>query len=537
MSLLMQALRRAELAKKAQAGADVPAGAATEPKKPVRVGPELTLELKEPNADERAAAAAQVTAAQEREDGSSAAAPQSASDADHRTHAIDSAPPQAPSPTPPVDYFSVGEPPSRPVFAAAPTASASDIGELARTAASPPPAPDPVPEPVAPIAPPVAARIRESSPQEQALAAAALKEAQARGAAGALFAAKRGVPNRRALVMAAVGVLILAVAAVIFYFLVLRVAPSPLGLPPTGRVAVLVPVPAAEPIAVAPAVTPVPVPLALPVPVPVPVPVVPAPVASPAPPAAPVASARPARPTPARVEPTFGDEPPAVRVLQLPASRQRASAPVPAATVSAPIEVRRTEGARAVSPALAGAYQSFLAGDASAARSQYQRVLQQDPDNRDALLGMAAVAQKRAQADEAGAFYARLLELNPSDAEAVAGMASVQRGDPGQAESRLKGVLAASPDTGSALYALGNLYAQQARWSEAQQAYFRAVGTAPSNPAYAFNLAVSLDKLDQKNLALDYYRRALQLSAQGGGALDAATVSARIRQLEQAGAR
>ena len=358
----------------------------------------------------------------------------------------------------------------------------------------------------------MAARIRESSPQEQALAAAALKEAQARGAAGALFAAKRGVSNRRALIMVAVGVLILAVAAAIFYFLVLRVAPSPLSLLPPGPVAVLVPVPVTAP-------------------------VVPAPVASAAPPAVPVAWALPARPPSARVETAFGDEPPAVRVLQLPASRPRAPEPVPAAAVSAPIEVRRTEGARAVSPVLTGAYQSFLAGDASAARRQYQRVLQQDPDNRDALLGMAAVAQKRGQVDEAGAFYARLLELNPADAEAVAGMASMQRGDPGQAESRLKGVLAASPDTGSALYALGNLYAQQARWSEAQQAYFRAVDTAPSNPAYAFNLAVSLDKLDQKKLALDYYRRALQLFAQGGGVLDAATVSARIRQLEQAGAR
>jgi cytochrome c-type biogenesis protein CcmH/NrfG len=51
------------------------------------------------------------------------------------------------------------------------------------------------------------------------------------------------------------------------------------------------------------------------------------------------------------------------------------------------------------------------------------------------------------------------------------------------------------------LFALGNLYAQQGRWPDAQQAYFRAYGAAPDNPDYAYNLAVGLDRLNQPKLA------------------------------------
>jgi tetratricopeptide (TPR) repeat protein len=204
------------------------------------------------------------------------------------------------------------------------------------------------------------------------------------------------------------------------------------------------------------------------------------------------------------------------------------------AATAEPIEVRRSDAARPVSPLLSGAYQSFVSGDTPAARSQYQRLLQQEPDNRDALLGMAAIALNRGQQAEAGSFYTRLLELDPADPEAAAGMASVQRGDPALAESRLKGVLAASPENGPALFALGNVYAQQARWAEAQQAYFRALGSEPNNAGYAFNLAVSLDKLTQPKLALEYYRRTLQLVGSGGASVNLRAVRERIAQLERA---
>jgi tetratricopeptide (TPR) repeat protein len=49
--------------------------------------------------------------------------------------------------------------------------------------------------------------------------------------------------------------------------------------------------------------------------------------------------------------------------------------------------------------------------------------------------------------------------------------------------------LAAQPDSPTLNFALGNLYAQQGRWNDAQQAYFRAFAGDGDNPDYQFNLA------------------------------------------------
>lgn len=541
MSLLMQALRRAESAKKAQAGAEArpeptlpaaPGAAPASASEPApeasaaapapRAPAELTLEVREPTPDELAAANAHVTAAQEQEDG--ADAPAMSADQARQEQAAQRAAAPEPAPAraadePVVDYFSGGEPPPRPVYVAPAQAQPQAPTEAPRAAPAPAPATPPA-EPVATV------RARPDAAQDQAAAQAALKAAEARNTASALFAAKQGIVNRRPLIIAAVGVLLLATAAGVFY-IQLQGASTPAA---PAQVAVLVPapdpsaVPPADPLEPALDANAAPVPEAD----------LPAPAVAPAVPAASTLPAATAAAVPRF--PQVREEEPAAAPRPAPAAaaRTRTAAAPPA---PAPIEVRRNDGMRPVSGALAGAYQSYLAGDTAAARRQYGQVLQQEPDNRDALLGMAAVALRRGQAEEAGAFYGRLLELNPADPDAVAGMASVQQGDPAAAESRLKGVLAGSPDSGAALYALGNLYAQQARWSEAQQAYFRAVGSAPSNAAYAFNLAVSLDKLEQKTLALDYYRRALKLSGQGGAVLDSSTVSARIRQLEQDSAR
>jgi Tfp pilus assembly protein PilF len=196
------------------------------------------------------------------------------------------------------------------------------------------------------------------------------------------------------------------------------------------------------------------------------------------------------------------------------------------------IQIRQSSRGNQINPALSSAYQFFIAGDATSARQQYQKVLQQEPNNRDALLGLAAIALNQRQAEQAGAFYGKLLELDPGDPDAIAGLTSLQQGDPAQSESRLKKALNQHPQAGALLFALGNLYAQQARWSDAQQTYFRAYASAPANGDYAFNLAVSLDKLNQGKLAKEYYQRALATGQSGPVNFSREAVQKRIRELE-----
>ncbi|PHV05514.1 hypothetical protein CSQ96_20365 [Janthinobacterium sp. BJB412] len=205
-----------------------------------------------------------------------------------------------------------------------------------------------------------------------------------------------------------------------------------------------------------------------------------------------------------------------------------------AAADSGEIRVVRNNAAPQLDPALQGGYQAYNGGDLRGARAQYEQVLRQDPNNRDALLGLAALALRQQQEQQAAAAYTRLLELDPNDADATAGLVGMSQGDPAQNELRLKKLLQNAPESGPALFALGNLYARQGRWPEAQPLFFRAYGAVPANADYAFNLAVALDRLNQPKLALSHYQKALALAQNNPGGFDPAAVHKRLQELAAA---
>lgn len=202
---------------------------------------------------------------------------------------------------------------------------------------------------------------------------------------------------------------------------------------------------------------------------------------------------------------------------------------------SSQIQVVRNDAALQVAPGVQQGYQALSTGQLAPARQQYEAVLAQDPANRDALLGLATVALSEQQGAQAAALYVRLLELNPDDGVALAGLVGLRQGDLVQSEARLKAILERTPDSGPVLFALGNVYARQRRWNEAQQQFFRAYSATPDNPDYAFNLAVGLDRLNQPRLAATYYQRALSLAQAAPAAFDRAAAQARLQELGSAG--
>ena len=146
-----------------------------------------------------------------------------------------------------------------------------------------------------------------------------------------------------------------------------------------------------------------------------------------------------------------------------------------------------------------------------------EKVLRHEPRNRDAFLGLAAVAARAGRWDEAAEFYARILAFHPTDPIAQTALISIGASDEERRESRLKALLLEEPRAAYLHFALGNLYAEQSRWSEARLSYFNAHRFDVSNPDFAYNLAVSLDHLLERGSALDFYREALAL-AQGRSA-------------------
>ena len=128
----------------------------------------------------------------------------------------------------------------------------------------------------------------------------------------------------------------------------------------------------------------------------------------------------------------------------------------------------------------------------------------------------------------------RLLELDPRDAHAQAALIGMQGSvDPVQSESRIKSMIAAQPEATHLYFTLGNQYAAQDRWVEAQDAYFKAFSAEPDNADYAFNLAVSLDHMRQRKLASDYYRKAIALAGPRQVGFDRRQAEARAKELER----
>jgi tetratricopeptide (TPR) repeat protein len=179
------------------------------------------------------------------------------------------------------------------------------------------------------------------------------------------------------------------------------------------------------------------------------------------------------------------------------------------------------------------AYDALLADNLTDARRDYEQALRSDPKNTDALLGLATIAARQGQADKAADLYLRVLEADPKDLNAKAGLINLKgQSDPALSESRLKTLLASQPDSAALNFALGNLHARQTRWSDAQQAYFRAYTAEPDNADYLFNLAVSLDHLHQKNLAIQYYQMALNAAGTRSAAFDRIQVKSRLLELQ-----
>ena len=196
---------------------------------------------------------------------------------------------------------------------------------------------------------------------------------------------------------------------------------------------------------------------------------------------------------------------------------------------SSPIHITRQQ-TEPLDPLLRDAYLAYRNGRLDEAQQLYLAMFKKDARNTDVLLGLAAIALQQEENQIAAQYYSRVLILDPRNAWANAGMSALNPDDDGN-ESRLKILLREQGNSAALHFALGNLYAEQSRWGEAQQAYFNAYTLESGNAGFAFNLAVSLDHLGQKNLAARHYQSALQLDQSNIAGFDHAQISQHIEEL------
>lgn len=244
---------------------------------------------------------------------------------------------------------------------------------------------------------------------------------------------------------------------------------------------------------------------------------------APVPPAPEAALLRPAdTPTASLMSP-----PPPVRAARpLPASGESADSPPP------PAGIRFKRSPPAPDPNVTRGYAALQGDTLDQARQAYEQALRSDPKNVDALLGLAAIAQRQGRHGDAERLQQLAYEADPKDSAAQAAVVANATGDAVAVESRLRNLLAGQPESPPLNFALGNLLSRQNRWAEAQQAYFNAVAGDGDNPDFLFNLAVSLDHLRQPKLAAQHYRLALEAAERRPAAFDRVRVQKRLQELQ-----
>lgn len=245
---------------------------------------------------------------------------------------------------------------------------------------------------------------------------------------------------------------------------------------------------------------------------------VPPPVAAPAP--APIADA------------SAGVTPPAP--LSAPPLERALATDVPrdAEITSGEVRIARKSSRSAAPDAVTRAYGAFQLGQIDTARRLYAEVLARDPERTDARLGLAAIAMREGRLADAHRQYRDVLRQEPRHPVASAALFMIEGGTGNEVtEARLKLLADNDADSPYLRFALGNLYARQKRWADAQEAYFAAFTRAPANGDYAYNLAVSLDQLGQPKAALEYYRKALALRQPGAAGFDVTRATARVAAL------
>jgi len=184
---------------------------------------------------------------------------------------------------------------------------------------------------------------------------------------------------------------------------------------------------------------------------------------------------------------------------------------------SAAIQITRSAIKPRLHQNLTQAYTAFQRGENNHALTAYQTVLQQEPRNRDALLGVAAIAVRQGNHPQARRYYQEVLKYYPKDPVAQTNLLSIsEQANHEDRETQLKTLTRTTQQPAYVYFQLGLVYAQQNRWNDAQQAFFEAYRIDSQQADYAYNLAVSLEYLHQPQAAVTYYQRAIQLQQKQG---------------------
>jgi Flp pilus assembly protein TadD len=156
----------------------------------------------------------------------------------------------------------------------------------------------------------------------------------------------------------------------------------------------------------------------------------------------------------------------------------------------------------------------LTAGDTVRATDALQTAERLEPNRALTLTALGLALNSRKQFADARSALTRSLELDPEKPETIAALAEADAslGDLTAAEEHARRALDASPSDATALFVLGTIRFQQARYEEARDALLKAAAADPRSPKVDYQLSLVYARLgDTANAdrSLESYRRKL----------------------------
>jgi Flp pilus assembly protein TadD len=186
---------------------------------------------------------------------------------------------------------------------------------------------------------------------------------------------------------------------------------------------------------------------------------------------------------------------------------------------------------------VAGAAQAWRAlaqGRLSQALAQFERHLDQSPDDPKLLLGKAQALRRLGRREPALQTYHAVLRREPGNETALAEMLRlIGRNRPRQALERLLDIHSAHPEDAGIAAQVGMIYVQLGELNRALGFLEQAIAREPDKAVYVFNLGVLYDRLGRRAEAIRLYGKAIDLGV--SASVPKAAVEERLRYLQALG--
>ena len=162
------------------------------------------------------------------------------------------------------------------------------------------------------------------------------------------------------------------------------------------------------------------------------------------------------------------------------------------------------------------AYNATISGQSEAAMLAYQAILDNAPNNTQALFGLATMYHRARQFDKARPLYSRLLTLDPQHRDGFNNFLVLLADEaPREALIELEKLETKNPGFSTIPAQIAVIYQKLGESDKAIGKMFRAVALAPENLTYRYNLAIMLDKQKNYDEAAKLYRQLIEASERG----------------------